>query len=536
MTLPITAVIIISAIQVIGFQIGLWSIFSKAGLKGWLSLIPVYRTWLWLRKVIDRPWWWMIFWVIPFIGVFMVYYMIWETIRCFKKTSYLYLIPGTFFYFIYLPYLGFSKKEKYIPRKDWPEFKKTGIRSWGDAIIFAVAAAFLFRTFIIELYTIPSSSMEGSLMVGDYLAVSKYHYGQRIPQTVLALPFMHHTMVFTNFTPSYLEWIELPYMRIPGTTEVKNGDPIVFNYPDGDTVALEQQARSYYAIVRDYDMMLHPKNDFEKRYIVSKYGVENVAAIASKYAGMSGSEAVSHEYSVKSRPVDKRENYVKRCIAIHGDKLEIKRGVVYINGKKAPVPERRQYHYVLPDGISTRVIKSLRINSEDTYIDPTTGDQHLFLSNEQAKEIRDMGKVLIPQIEQDFSYDPEIFPHDSRYPWNKDNFGPLVIPEQGVTVPINDSTIVLYERIIKNYELNELEKKDGKIYINGKEATSYTFQMNYYFMMGDNRHNSADSRYWGFVPEDHVVGKPVYVWMSLDKNRNWGDGKIRWKRMFKVIH
>ena len=534
MILSYTTVIIISIIQVIGFQLGLWTIFRKAGLEGWKSIIPFYRTWLWLRKVIDRPWWWMILWAIPFIGVFMVYYMIWETIRCFNKRSYLHLVFGTFFYFFYLPYLGLSKKETYITRSALPEFKKSWARSWGDAIIFAVAAAFIVRSFIFELYTIPSSSMEGSMMVGDYLAVSKHHYGQRIPQTVFALPFMHHTLVFTKAVPSFLDWIELPYMRLPGTTTVKNNDPIVFNYPDGDTVAIEMQDRSYYAIVRDFEEIMNDRTSLGRASeLAIRYG-QNASNLRAKFAGKSGHYVVNQLFTIRYRPVDKRENYVKRCIAIHGDKLEIKNGVVYINGEKAPVPERRQFCYKVPyGGISERIIKKMRINAQDVYMD-ANGDQILYLSDEQAAALRGMGKKLMVQMDPKGVYSPEIFPHDPRYKWNKDNFGPIVIPEKGVTVPINDSTIVLYDRIIRNYELNTLERKNGTIYINGKEATSYTFKMDYYFMMGDNRHNSADSRYWGFVPEDHIVGKPVFVWMSLDKNRSWGDGKIRWNRMFKI--
>ena len=474
-------------------------------------------------------------WAIPFIGVFMVYYMIWETIRCFNKKSYLYLIPGTFFYFFYLPYLGLSKKETYTSRTALPEFKKSWARSWGDAIIFAVAAAFIVRTFIFELYTIPSSSMEGSLMVGDYLAVSKCRYGQRIPQTVFSLPFMHHTLVLTKAVPSFLDWLELPYMRLPGFTTVKNNDPIVFNYPDGDTVAIEMQDRSYYAIVRDFDEIMNDTTTELSRAnaLASRYGLD-ANTIRSKFNGSSGHDVVHQLFTIRYRPVDKRENYVKRCIAIHGDKLEIRNGVVYINGEKAPVPEGRQYCYkVANGGVTNRIIKKMRINANDVHPDEF-GNQCLYLSDDQVAELRSMGVKLELQMDPKDTYSSDIFPHDPRYKWNKDNFGPLVIPEKGATVSLNDSTIVLYDRIIKNYELNDLEVKNGKIYINGEEATSYTFKMDYYFMMGDNRHNSADSRYWGFVPEDHIVGKPVFVWLSLDKDRSWGDGKIRWDRMFRI--
>ncbi|MBO4645311.1 MAG: signal peptidase I [Bacteroidales bacterium] len=534
MTLSYTALFIITILALIGFQIGLWTIFRKAGEAGWKSLIPVYRMWIWLKKIVQRPWWWMILILFPFIGVFMVYYMIWETIRVFGKTSYLYLIPGTLFYFIYLPYLGLSKKERFYLRSELPAFEKSSLRGWGDAIIFAIAAAYIFRTFLIELYAIPSSSMESSLMVGDYLAVSKYHYGQRIPQTVLAVPFMHHTLLLTDAVPSFVDWLELPYMRFPGTSSVKNNDPIVFNYPDGDTVAIERQNESYYSIVRDFDAILNPNApENERQSVILQYGEEWAARIQNKYAGKSAQEAVRGEYTVRARPVDKRENYVKRCIAIAGDRLEIRKGVVYINGKAADVPQRRQFSYLMEGNIPKKLAKELRINLED--IHPVSNGTVLFLNDEQVKAIQKRGYIINSLVEEEASYNSDIFPHDPRYAWNKDNFGPVTIPQKGATVELNDSTLVLYDRIIKNYELNSLEVKDGKILINGRPATHYTFKMDYYFMMGDNRHNSADSRYWGFVPEDHIVGKPVLVWLSLDKFRSWGDGKVRWNRMFRII-
>ena len=537
MTISVPTFYVLLVISYIGFNVGLWGIFEKAGEKGWKSLIPVYRDVVWLR-ILSRPKWWMILIVLPVSNVFMGYMMIWKTIRLFGKTSYIPLVFGTFFNFAYFPYLGFSKREHYTRLEDLPKFKKSSLREWGDAIIFAVCAAFLFRTFLIELYAIPTSSMESTLMVGDYLAVSKVRFGARIPETTLAIPFMHHTLLGTEKVPSYVDWLQLPYMRLPALSPVKNNDPIVFNYPDGDTVAIERQSESYYAIVREFEAMLNPNATMDEKYMVaSRYPADMVAHIQSKYGtepyhpGM-GREAVKKEYTVRARPVDKRENYVKRCVGLPGDKLQIIDGQLYINEKAAQNPENMQFRYVVKDGIAKSKMKKMDINEEDIYRD-YEGFNYC-LNSTQVQELQSMGKEVIPQFEGN-EYNASIFPHDPRYKWNKDNFGPIVIPQKGVTVALNDSTIVLYDKIIRNYELNTLEQKDCKIFINGQETTEYTFQMDYYFMMGDNRHNSADSRYWGFVPEDHIVGKPVLVWLSLDKFKDWGDGKIRWKKMFKKI-
>ncbi|MBQ7734940.1 MAG: signal peptidase I [Bacteroidales bacterium] len=537
MTISVTAFYVLLVISYIGFNVGLWGVFEKAGEKGWKSLVPVYRDIVWLR-VLSRPKWWMILIVLPVSNVFMGYMMIWKTIRLFGKTSYIPLVFGTFFNCVYLPYLGFSKREKYVRLEDLPKFKKSSLREWGDAIIFAVCAAFLFRTFLVELYAIPTSSMESTLMVGDYLAVSKVRFGARIPETTLAIPFMHHTLLGTEKVPSYVDWFQLPYLRFPALSPVKNNDPIVFNYPDGDTVAIERQSESYYAIVREFEAMLNPNATIEEKYMVAgRYPAEMVAYIQSKYGtgtyhpGM-GREAVKQEYTVKARPVDKRENYVKRCVGLPGDELQIINGQLYINGKAAQNPENMQFRYVVKEGIPKSKMKKMNINEEDIYRDYE--GYNYCLNKKQINELKAIGKEVVPQFEGN-EYNATIFPHDPRYKWNKDNFGPIVIPQKGVTVVLNDSTIVLYDKIIRNYELNTLEQKDGKILINGKEATEYTFQMDYYFMMGDNRHNSADSRYWGFVPEDHIVGKPVVVWLSLDKFKNWGDGKIRWRKMFRKI-
>lgn len=543
MTLSTTAVYILLLVAFLGLHVGLWGIFRKAGVNPLLSLIPMGDYWFWLRKVLSRPWWWMLLIVFPFIGVFMFFMMVWKTIRLFGKTSYLPLILGTAFFFIYLPYLGFSKKEKFTHLADLPVFEKSKAREWGDALIFAVAAAYIIRMFLVEFYAIPTSSMESTLMVGDYLAVGKMDYGARVPMTPIAVPFVHHTLPLTKSAKSYTEWIKLPYMKFPAIRPLRRYDVVVFNYPDGDTVAIERQSESYYAIVREFEAMLNPNTPHKvMENLYYRYSPDKVAYYRSKYAGDyypgKGREAVKKEYTVVARPVDKRENYVKRCVAMPGDKLQVVDKDLFINGEPAFTPEKMQYSYFVVDpngiGLSSKKRKALNINEEDMQkID--AGTTVYWLNKEQVSKIEKMGLIVEPIVDKAGSYDMNIFPHDERYAWNKDNFGPIVIPQKGMTVDINDSTIVLYDKIIKNYELNDLQVRDGKVFINGQEAHSYTFKMNYYFMMGDNRHNSADSRFWGFVPENHIVGRTLFVWLSLDKFKSFGEGKIRWNKMYKKI-
>lgn len=537
-----TALVVILALAFIGWQLGLWKIFEKAGLAPWKSLIPLYNVWLWTTQVIRKSWWWFVLFVIPYLGIFMFLYMVWETIHHFKKNGYGALIFGTLFFAFYMPYLGFSKKEEYVA--ELPVVAKSSARSWIDAIIFAVAAAYIIRACWFELYTIPTSSMESSLMVGDFLSVNKLAYGVRVPNTPLAVPFVHNKLPGTDHAKSYTEIVKLPYLRSKPLHQVKNNDVVVFNYPDGDTVVVERQAESYYAIVREFETMLNPNaSQADKQNIYYRYAPETIAALQAKYAGAyypgKGRDAVYKEYHVMARPVDKRENYVKRCIAIAGDKLEIRDRQVFINGKAVTNPERLQYEYMVynPTGmkLSRKVRKDLNINEGDSYpYDQFTSIY--FLNQKQQDKIAKLGYTLMLMQDSAGIYKSGIFPHSPEYAWNKDNFGPIVVPAAGMTVQLTPKNIVLYDKIIHQYEGNDLQVRDGKVYINGKVASSYTFKMNYYFMMGDNRHNSADSRFWGFVPEDHIVGKASFVWLSVDKYKSWSDkGKIRWNRMFKRI-
>jgi len=481
-------------------------IFKEAGVGGFKALIPFYNYYVWL-KVIGKPWWWLLLMLIPFINMFMIMLMLVQTAVSYGKRRLDEQALSVLVPFVYLPYLGISEKEHYIKPENRVRFPKSQVREWTDAIIFAVVAASIIRIFMIEAYTIPTSSMEKSLLVGDFLFVSKMSYGPKLPNTPLAFPFVHHTMPLTQYTKSYVEWIKWPYYRFPGFTTIKHGDVVVFNYPDGDTVSLKVQTNSYYRLVRELG---------RERVWNDKFNFGDIV----------------------SRPVDKRENYIKRCIGLPGDTIKIIDAVVYINGKALGFPERSQFMYkVKTDGnpINKRVISKLDI-TEDVQNDES-GDQVITLSKESAAKLRELPNVLsVEMIIQPKGYWlPDIFPYDSTYAWNVDNFGPLYIPKAGATVKLTLANLPLYSRIINAYELNSLAVKDGKILINGKEAISYTFKMDYYWMMGDNRHNSADSRYWGFVPIDHIVGKAVFVWLSLDNNKSLFDGKIRWSKLFRLV-
>ncbi|MDP4267631.1 MAG: signal peptidase I [Bacteroidota bacterium] len=492
---------ILFIIFTISTLVGLWKIFEKAGQKGWYAIIPFYNFIIWL-KITRKPMWWFILILIPFIGVFMIFLMLVEIVKCFEKYSLLEQGAGVLFPFAYLPYLGFSEKEKYLDPKDRPVIKRTAVREWTDAIIFAVVAATIIRTFLMEAFTIPTSSMEKSLLVGDFLFVSKISFGPKIPNTPIAFPFAHHTLPLTQYTKSYLEWIKLPYYRFPGLEKIKNSDVVVFNYPDGDTVALEMQDRSYYGMVREI-----------------------------------GWSAVNSRFTVVSRPVDKRENYIKRCIGIPGDKLEIINKQVYINGKPLDNPKNMEYKYfVQTDGSGINPLTFDKLNITDFGPANNAGDYVIAMTSDVAQKLRENINVkkVEPILKPKGQWENYIFPFDSNYRWNEDNFGPLVIPKKGMTVSIDAKNICIYNRIIEVYEHNKLNVMNNKVYINNKEAHTYTFKLDYYWMMGDNRHNSADSRFWGFVPEDHIVGKAVFVWLSLDKNKTFLD-KIRWSRMFRVI-
>ena len=444
-----------------------------------------------MRELLNNKW-------VKFITVGLLYllWVIW-------LGSYIWLLGLAVIFDIYI-----SKKVHWAfwKKKNPPDGKQTKFVEWVDAIIFAVIAASFIRMFFIEAYTIPTSSMEKSLLVGDYLFVSKTAYGPKTPNTPLSFPFVHNTMPVTG-GKSYVEWIQLPYKRLKGFTKIKNDDVVVFHFPEGDTVALNQPTQSYYQMLQSYgrQRVWNDKDTFGE---------------------------------IIARPVDKCENYIKRCVGIPGDVIEMERGQLFVNGKpQKEIPGMQIKYNIITNGtaINPKALDRLEVSMDDRR-ESNVRQYILPLTDENAEKIREFTNVtsVTGIIEEPGIWDRYIFPSDERYQWNLDNWGPITIPKKGETVNLTIDNLPLYERLIYSYEDNKLEVKDNQIYINGELANSYTFKMDYYWMMGDNRHNSADSRYWGFVPEDHVVGKAKFIWLSLDKDKTF-PSNIRFRRMFSII-
>ncbi len=375
-----------------------------------------------------------------------------------------------------------------------------------DAFILAAIAAFLLRVYCIEAYSIPTSSMEKTINVGDYYFVNKLRFGPRLPNTPLSMPFTHNTMPFTKATRSYVTWIRLPYKRLAGFSSIKNYDVMVFNFPEGDTILID-----------------YPKPDETYYTLIRKYG----------------REFVKNNYNYTTRPIDRREYYIKRCIGIPGDTVEIKHGTAFINGKKEKQPQNLQYNYffIAEKDLDTSFFKKMNISLYDINYNDYNSIYEVPLTYKQLELIRENKKIK--GIRKHESIDPvqssfQIFPFNNNYMWTEDNYGPLIIPRKNRTIKITVRNLPLYKRIIAVYEKNKLETKGNSIYINNKLSNAYTFKMDYYFVLGDNRHNSNDSRFWGFVPEDHIIGKAMFVWLSLDRDKPVFKN-IRWKKMFKFI-
>ena len=433
--------------------------------------------------------------------------------------SYWLLIGLPVIYDIYI-----SKKVNWTPWKK-REGKNHWLIEWFDALIFAVVAVSLINIFLFQNYKIPTGSMEKSLLVGDHLYVSKIAFGPRIPNTPLSIPFMQHTIP-GSLNKSYSDLIQWPYKRLAGFSKVKNDDPVVFNFPAGDTVCLDMQTVSFYYIIREEVNNLKMMDQYARQPLKTE----------KEYYKL-GREKVLKEHEIVVRPVDKRDNYIKRCVAIAGDTLQIIDGIVYINGQKQKDIPGVQYMYAVQT--EGRMLNSKKLQQMGIYESDISYDQGMLkvpLTAEMANELRNNKLVShIERLRQQKGYfNFQIFPNDEHYPWNLDQFGPLYIPKKGVTINLSMNNLPIYERIIGYYEHNDLQVKDSTIYINNQPATTYTFKMNYYWMMGDNRHNSLDSRYWGFVPEDHIVGKPQFVWLSLNKEKSF-PANIRFSRMFMKI-
>lgn len=470
-------------VQLVHF-IGTWKLYVSAGRKSWEAAIPVYNA-IVLLKIIGRPTWWTVLLFLPIINL-IIFPVIWvETLSCFGKNTTKDKVLAVATFGLYIAYVNYTQKLNYVADRSNEPVNKTADTI--SSLLFAIVVATFVHTYFIQPFTIPTSSLEKSLLVGDFLFVSKVNYGARTPMTTVALPMVHDTIPLTK-KKSYLTWPESPYFRLPGFQNIERNDIVVFNWPI-DTVY--------------------------------------------KFRDQSGLRV--------DKPIDKKSNYVKRCVGVPGDQLEIKDGIVFVNGKELILPERArpQFSYKIALDGKTPIDFEYLLNDMDItdgagFMDAEKRDT-LFIAALTATNaerlqhipgITGVQKIISKEVE------PGIFPHINK--WNRDNFGPIYIPQQGKTVPLNLETLPFYKAIITDYEKNILQVTGSEIRINGKIATSYTFHQNYYWMMGDNRHNSEDSRYWGYVPENHVVGKPTFIWMSYDSNGK-GLKKIRWDRLFTTV-
>ena len=450
--------------------------------------------------------------------------------------SWLGLILVPFIYDVYI-----SKKIRWQWWKD-SEKPIRVLMSWVDAIIFALVAVYFINLFFFQNYVIPSSSLEKSLLRGDYLFVSKLSYGPRIPQTPLTMPLTQHTLPIFG-TKSYIEWPHWDYRRVPGLGHVELNDIVVFNYPAGDTLASDPQyqAQDYYQLCYTIGMKQYEGKDIaidsltrQQQWDFFRQVLQQGAQVVRDNPGEFG--------SVISRPTDRRENYVKRCVGLPGQKLQIKDQIIYLDGQANKEPDKAQFSYWVRfiQDLPEETLIELGITDEDLMQLYSTrqhdGRGYMPLTKSAAEALRQMPQyvdLVQPVTDADQVDGGKVYPVNGNYGWTRDNYGPVWIPAKGKTLKLTMDNIAIYDRPIRVYEENELEVKDNKIFINGKETDEYTFKMDYYWMMGDNRHNSLDSRYWGFVPEDHVVGKPIFIWLSINPEDR--GKKIRWDRLFRMV-
>lgn len=503
--------------------LSMMKLFEKAGVPGWKALVPGLAAVEWCKLIGRKPQYalWLLF---PIVNIFIYAGMVIDLLRSFGKHSFLQACLAVVFAPIPFFMAGRDPNAHYegpilekdrefhrlhheaVEKKDvlglkkleaqYPYLKKSQTREWTEAIIFAVFAAAFIRMFLIEAYVIPTSSMEGSLKVGDFLFVSKAHYGIRTPKTVIQFPLMHNRLPF-NLGESYMESPTLPYYRLPAIETLDRNEPVVFNWPVGDSIILTPE--------RSWDVL--------------QVRLQNGGKLPS------GEEIIT-------RPLDKKDHYIKRCVAVGGDSLQIRDGQLYINGQMAQNPAHMQFAYKISTTSGSFNAKKLEDFGISLYDLIQTREGTFYnLDATQLEKVKALG-LQVERMKREpapgfmFPNNPKQFSN-----WTVDDYGPLWVPQKGATTPLTMDNLAFYRRIIAVYEGNKLDVRNGKIYINDQEASSYTFKMNYYWMQGDNRHNSEDSRFWGYVPEDHIVGKPLFIWFST-KGGSISNG-INWGRIFK---
>lgn len=475
-------------VQIIHF-LGTWKLYQKAGRQAWEAAVPVYNAVI-LMKIINRPWWWTILLFIPIINLIMIPVVWVETIRSFGRNSTTDTILVLVTFGLYIFYINYMADVTYI--EDRSLKPRSGLGEWVSSILFAVIAATIVHTYLIQPFTIPTSSLEKTLLVGDFLFVSKFHYGARTPLTAVAFPMVHDTIPVLG-VKSYLEKPQIPYFRLPGFQKIKRTDIVVFNWPVDTMVNMYYTDKYYY------------------------------------------------------KPIDKKTNYVKRAVGIPGDSLEIISGKIHINSRPLELPDRAKLQYAYEGTTNGEPFHPYNLYERYDVTDPVqyhapSNSFRLNLTEEAFERFKNHPNVASIARVESITGNPEgdIFPVKGNHSWNKDNMGPILIPKKGMTVPLDNESIHLYRRLIEVYEGSEMNAQNvisingTQVSLNGQVVDSYTFKQDYYWMMGDNRHNSLDSRYFGFVPENHVVGKPVFIWLSLDPNAS-GFNKIRWDRMFTTV-
>jgi signal peptidase I len=529
------------------------ALMKRSGLTFKLpGFIPVLH-FLPMLKIIGRPWYWFLLLLVPGVNLIMLVIVNVEMGIVFNQRS-----SASQWKFGALPWyalyeLAFKKnEEKYVGPRNWKDKKKSWGREWGEAILFAVVAASIIRSFTFEAFTIPTPSMEASMKVGDYLFVDKFTYGTRLPMTPVSIPFFHNAIP-GGLTNSYVEWFSLPYMRTPGFGKVERFDPVVFNFPNGDTVLVDPYyvGHNYYELLRNEAITMAGNNvelylsDKAKYDAMARNNFNEKKTCKSCRENTPGGRGNLKIGGTRYRPLDKKEMYIKRCIGLPWETLELRDGQVYINGSAIENKVGMMWNYIVsvssPSAISKLQRDFGKLNSELQIANQEGTELLVPLTTDEANRMRGMTGDFPSVVQfQDTTSDNSlsIYPNSADYPfnsWTSDRFGPLTIPAEGMTIEMSHDAFVRYGRVIGAYEGNTIQEKDGKIFINGQEAATYTFKQNYYFMMGDNRHHSADSRFWGFVPEDHIVGKAVFTWFSKENMDYHGSNKIRWDRIFHLV-
>jgi signal peptidase I len=506
-------------------------LFSRAGLTSWHGYVPGLNYWT-LLTLLKRPKHWIIPLLFPGPNLLMVTILNVELGIAFGKRStaeqWLYgALP-----WVALPRLAFGDASEFVGTRDWSKVKKSMMREWGEAILWATVVASLIRGYVFEAFTIPTASMEDSMLVGDYLVVSKMSYGPKVPETPLSLPFVHNAIPGTNLSKSYLEWVKIPYSRLPGFGDVERYDAVVFNFPNGDSIVVDPYlaGHDYHALIRQRAMGFA--------------GGDPVAyeAERERFNSMSRREW-RRTHGIKARPVDKKEHYVKRCVGLPGEDLAIVDRKLVIDGVEVPSPTGLQFNYLirLKREADLRAIRDrLGLTDIDIQGKGQSGTYFMALREDEALMLKEQGLVADVQPLDVTSRRGtlDMYPNTNKFDfgsWDLDNYGPIHLPAAGETVELTPRNIALYRRVITAYEGHDLQEREGVVLLDGEPATEYTFSQGYYWLMGDNRHSSADSRYWGFVPEDHVVGRASFTWFSKMNEAQHGESGIRWGRMFKAV-